>query len=252
LAAAKAAGAELQGIGNSVVVATWHIARSELLLPSRGCWIAIEFLDAMVRCTSLDEQDQGEISVLVSSYDAKGKLVHCEAKVIGLVRPRLDQGKADDRVVHLLTGIPTATGGSRAGGGAVEWERKDWSRELLPDRRSGHGSGAVESGTQKLGGEASFGRSVSAPSSAHTEPSFAFRFALQATASGEPISVPFSSSIDSAALCISASVIAFVSCETDHLCPNGSVNCPYFAPQNWSASGIVTTAPAATAVSQKS
>src|SRR5437667_8639662 len=33
----------------------------------------------------------------------------------------------------------------------------------------------------------------------------------------------------------------------DHLWPNGSLSWPYRSPQNWSASGIVTIAPAATA-----
>ncbi len=54
------------------------------------------------------DHDRGEISVLVSSYDAQGKLVHREAKAIGLVRPRLAEGQADERMVHLLTGISTA------------------------------------------------------------------------------------------------------------------------------------------------
>ncbi len=68
----------------------------------------VGFAASALGWTPAGEQDQGEISVLVSSYDAKGKLVHREAKVIGLVRPRLAAGKGDDRVVHLLTGISTA------------------------------------------------------------------------------------------------------------------------------------------------
>jgi VWFA-related protein len=58
-------------------------------------------------------QDKGDITLLVSSYDDKGKLLHREGRLIGLVRPPLPAGQADSRMVHVLTTMATSPPATR-------------------------------------------------------------------------------------------------------------------------------------------
>jgi len=53
-------------------------------------------------------QDKGDITLLVSSYDDKGKLLHREGRLIGLVRPPLPAGQVDSRMVRVLTTMATS------------------------------------------------------------------------------------------------------------------------------------------------
>jgi VWFA-related protein len=58
-------------------------------------------------------QETSDIVFLVSSYDKKGRLLHRDGHVIGFTRQSLAEDQIEDRVLHVLATIATATPAAR-------------------------------------------------------------------------------------------------------------------------------------------
>jgi VWFA-related protein len=58
-------------------------------------------------------QEDGEITLLVSCYDKKGKVLHRDGHVIGFTKPYLPEGRVENRVLNVMATIATATPAAR-------------------------------------------------------------------------------------------------------------------------------------------
>jgi VWFA-related protein len=81
--------------------------------PSTPNDFTISFPAATLAWTPGQAQDKSDITLLLATYDKKGKLLHREGHIVGFVRQPLQQGQAERRTLHVLATIDTTSPATR-------------------------------------------------------------------------------------------------------------------------------------------
>jgi len=77
-------------------------------------YFQVSFPASAIGWASGGARETSEITLLVSSYDKKGKLLHRDGRVIGFMRQPLLNNQIENRTLHVQATIPTVSPASRA------------------------------------------------------------------------------------------------------------------------------------------